>query len=104
MPPAKRLQIPKRLEYIDRVADVVKQNVVEFLVLARKLEELFRVRENHCKIERWISFLSDLVLSRRKYLSPSLYAGAHRGQEHRRCRNELIALSFGARRGIEEAG
>src|SRR5260370_18814415 len=78
---AERLQIPKRLKHIARVADVVKQNVVEILVLPEKLEELFRVGKTNGKIERWISFLSDL-----NYLGTNIYplrfTWTYRSQEH----------------------
>src|SRR4029079_7480629 len=80
-PPTERLQIPKRLEHIDRVPDLVKQNVVEILVLAEKLEELLRVGKTNGKIERWISFLSNL-----NYLGANIYplrsTRTYRGQQH----------------------
>ena len=77
-PAAERLQVLKCLEDIDCVPDVVKQNVVKILVLAEKLEELFRVGKTNGKIKRWISFLSDL-----NYLGANIYplrlTRTHRG-------------------------
>ena len=102
-PPAERLQVLKRLEHIDCVADLVKQNVVKILVLTEKLEELFRVGKTNGR-NRTLDFVPDRSeLSRCKYLSPSLYADPPQPGAPP-CRNELIRRFFGARRGIEEAG
>src|SRR5215469_1484208 len=78
---AERFKILKRLEHIDRVADIVKEDVVKILVFAEKLQELFRVGKTNVKIEHWISFLRDL-----NYFAANVYpfrlTRIHRRQEH----------------------
>jgi hypothetical protein len=59
MPPTKRLQIAQRLKDIDRVADIVKQDIIEFLLWFENSAELLLVRESHRKLKGRISLLCD---------------------------------------------
>src|SRR6266498_4496148 len=56
---AKRRQIAQRLKHIHRIADVVKEDVIEFFVWLESALELVLVRESHGKFERWTSLLCD---------------------------------------------
>src|SRR4029077_18051151 len=52
---AKRSQITQGLEHIHRVADVVKEDVIEFFVRAESAPELFLVWKRDRKFEGWVS-------------------------------------------------
>jgi hypothetical protein len=59
MPLAERLQIPERLKYVHGVANVVEENVVEFLTCPECLLKLVLVWESDCEIGRRIPLLRD---------------------------------------------
>jgi hypothetical protein len=47
------------LKDVYRIANIVKQNIVEFLVWSECLLELVLVRKSDYEIERWIPLLRD---------------------------------------------
>src|SRR6266480_6242339 len=57
--PTQRFQVPKRLENIDSVADIVKQNVIESLLAPEQTNEFFLVRKRDREIERRVSLFRD---------------------------------------------
>src|SRR5207342_3202127 len=56
---AKRFQIPQRFKHIDRIADIVKQDVIEFFVSLENLPELSLIWKCNREFEVWISLLCD---------------------------------------------
>src|SRR4249919_713593 len=56
---AKRFQIPQRFKHIDRIADIVKQDVIEFCVSRENLPELLLVWKCNREFEARISLLCD---------------------------------------------
>ena len=56
---AKRRQIAQSLKHIHRIADIVKEDVIEFLVWLESLLKLLFVRKSHREFEGRISLLCD---------------------------------------------
>src|SRR5437868_12514713 len=59
MPLTQWPQISQRLKHIHRVADIIKKNVIEFLVCSESLLEFLLVWKNHRELEGWIPLLRD---------------------------------------------
>ena len=57
---AKRRQIAQSLKHIHRIADIVKEDVIEFLVWLESLLELLLVWKGDREFKRWISLLCDI--------------------------------------------
>src|ERR1043166_4727834 len=60
MPLAKRLQIAQRLEHIHRVPNVVKQDVIEFLIRLESLLEFLLVWKSDAKFKGRMSLPRDV--------------------------------------------
>src|SRR5437899_12035784 len=56
---AKRRQIAQSLKHIHRIADIVKEDVIEFLVWLESLLKLLFVRKTHREFEGRMSLLCD---------------------------------------------
>ena len=103
VPPAKRPQIAQRLKHINRVADIVEEDVIEFLLRTENLPKLLLVRERDCEFERWISLLRDI-----HYLGADVDAFAvawpDGSQEDGRCRSEPKHLLLRLYQESEQTG
>ena len=60
VPLAKRPQISQRLKHIYGIADIVEENVVEFLVQIESLLELLLVWKGDREFKGWVSLLCDI--------------------------------------------
>ena len=102
MPLAKRPQISQGLKHIHRIADVVKEDVIEFFIWLESLLKLLLVRESYGEFEGRTSLLCDFY-NLRADVNAFTLTGLENSPKDCRCRSEPRGLFSAAPPKNEEA-